>query len=168
MAIPKPFLSFLKDSAVKHEVIAHRRVFTAHDKAATLHVDEKVVAKTAVFQVGLKEHVLVLVPASRHIDKKKVKTAVNVWLRKQSKKPESKVDFATEQWMKKNLKGEVGSTPPFTDMLKLHAFVDNALLKQPKLYLNSGDYEHSFLVNQAAFQKVLGKEFMKGAFTAKK
>ncbi|MDO8557610.1 MAG: YbaK/EbsC family protein [bacterium] len=164
MAIPKPFSTFLDTNKIKYAVVEHRRVFTAHDKAATLHVEEKFVAKTAVFQVGSKEHVLVLVPASKHIDKKKVKTAVNVWLRKQSKKPESKVDFATEQWMKKKLKGEVGSTPPFPKMLKLHAFVDNALFKQPRLYLNSGDYEHSFLVNQANFKKILGVSFVKGAF----
>jgi len=164
MPIPKPLLSFLVKHTIKHEVIEHRRVFTAHDKAATLHVNPKMVVKTAVFQVGAKEHALVLVPAAKHINVKKVKTAVNVWLRKQSKRPEKKVDFTSEQWMKKNVPGDVGATPPIPDLYHIPAFVDNALFKQPKLYLNTGSYEHSFLVNQANFKKILGEEYVKGSF----
>ena len=168
MPIQKLFLKYLESQKVKYALVGHRRVFTAHDKAATLHVDPKLVVKTAVFQVGSKEHVLVLVPASKHIDKKKVKMAVNIWLRKQSRKPEKIVDFAKEAWMKKNMKGEVGATPPFPEMLGMHAFADNALFKSPKLYLNIGSYEESILVNQVNFKKVLGDMFTKGSFAKAK
>lgn len=165
MTIFKSVLSHLEKNNVRYEAVAHRKVFTAHDKAATLHVDPKMVVKTAVFSVGPREHMLVFVPAPKHIDKKKVKTAVNVWLRKQSKKPEKVVDFATEQWMKKNLLGDIGATPSLPGFLKLHAFVDNALFKQPKLYLNAGSYENSIMVNQANFIKALTDDgFTKGSF----
>ena len=164
MSIPKPILKHLDGEKVKYEIVAHRRVFTAYDKAATLHVEPKAVVKTAVFQIGAKEHAIVLVSAAKHIDVKKVKIAVNVWLRKQSKKPEKRVDFASEQWMKKNVPGDVGATTPIPALYRIPAFVDNALFKQPKLYLNAGSYEHSFLVSQANFKKILGEDFVKGGF----
>lgn len=164
MPIPKSFLGHLSKIGAKHETVPHRRVFTSHDKAATLHADPRTVVKTAVFQAG-KKHALVLVPASKHIDKQKVKTAMNVRLRRGGERPEKTVDFAKEAWMKKNLLGNVGATPPFPDFFHFPAFVDNALLKQPKLYLNSGDYERSFLVNQANFKKILGKDYTRGSFS---
>ncbi|MDP3963203.1 MAG: YbaK/EbsC family protein, partial [bacterium] len=168
MPISKSFLKFLEAKKAKYELVEHRRVFTAYDKAATLHVDPKTVVKTAVFQAGSKEHALVFVPASKHIDKKKVKTAINIWLRAQSKKPESKVDFATEQWMKKNMSGDVGATAALPEALGMYAFVDGALFKPAKLYLNIGSYEVSISVNQANFKKILGKSFVKGAFAKAK
>jgi len=162
--IPKTVLTFLNKNRIKHEVVEHRTVFTALDKAATLHVDPGRVVKTVVFLAGKKHPFLVSVPASKHIDKARVKTAVNVWLRKRSQKPEKVVDFATEPWMKKNLPGDIGPTPPYPEVLRIPMLADNSLFKLPKLYLNGGDYEHSLLVNQAAFKKILGENFVKGPF----
>jgi Ala-tRNA(Pro) deacylase len=166
MPISKTLVTFLEKQKIKYEAVEHKRVFTALDKSATLHTDPKEVVKTAVFQAG-KNHAFVLVPANRHIDKKKVKTAINVLLRKASQKPEKIVDFATELWMKKNLPGDVGAAPPLGAFFGYPVLVDNALFKQKKLYLNAGSYEHSFLVNQANFKKLLGEDFTKGSFAKK-
>jgi len=164
MTIPKPILKSLEEGKIKYQVVEHRKVFTAFDKAATLHVDPKHVVKTAVFQAGTKRHVLVLVPAHKHINIAKVKAAVNAWLKKRSERPEQKIGFATEQWMKKHLSWAVGLTPPFPGILEMPILADNSLLKLSKLYINSGSYEASFLLNQANFKKILGADLIKGSF----
>lgn len=165
--ISKKLLNFLEQNKAKYQVLEHRIVYTAHDKAATLKVDPKQVAKTVLVKLDTKDYALVLIPANKNLDKKKLLTLVNKSRQKENLKPFKKIDFVTEQWMKKNLKGtKIGATPPFGSLFKLPTFLDGSFIKQKRLIFNAGDYNVSIEMTPAQFMKI--EEAIKGSFSMAK
>lgn len=58
--------------------------------------------------------------------------------------------------MKKNLKGvKVGAIPAFGNLFKLPTFVEKSLLRNPKIILNSGDYNFSIKISSINFKKLI-------------
>ena len=184
MPIPKSILKFLDKNKIKYEIIKHRIVYTAYDKAATLGLKPQQVAKTVIINLDNKDHALALIPANKNLDKKKFLKIVNAWKAKQvaadshgririardrrTSARYSRADFAKEQWMKKVLRGiKLGATPPFGVLYKLPTFIDNALTNQPKLIVNAGDYQNSLKITPAALFK-LDKTVTKGSFSQAK
>ncbi len=194
MALQKSLQNFLAKNKIKYEVIEHRVVYTAHDKAATLHVKPNMVGKTMAIVFDKKNYMLGLIPANKNLDKKKLLKAVNIWLKKQKrgnsdgrifassevllhKKRISRVrpgrtseryshaDFAKEAWMKKTFKGiDVGATPPIGIFYNLPFFIDNSLTKQTKIIVNAGKYSLSFKISPANLLK-LNPGTIKGSFS---
>jgi len=66
------FIDFLEKAKVKYELIKHRKVFTAQDKAATLKVKPNIIGKTLVLKID-KRISVVLIPANKNLDKNKFK-----------------------------------------------------------------------------------------------
>lgn len=146
MPIPQKVLKFLEKNKIKHEPVKHRTVYTAYDKATTLGVPEKIVGKTLVMKLN-GGHASVLIPANKKLDKGKFKKTVNNWLKAQGKKNIKTIKFASEAWMKNNLKGiKVGATPPFGKLWNLPTFIDRGLIRNPKIIVNSGDYNWSIKI----------------------
>ncbi len=145
MPIAKKLEKFLKNNKVKYEPIEHRIVYTAYDKAATLSIPQKIVGKTLVLKIN-KGYALVLIPANKNLDKgkfKKVSTA-------------KKIDFVTENWVKKNLKGvKIGAVPPFGNLWRLPTFIDRSLINQSKVIVNSGDWKWSIKISPSIFKKTI-------------
>ncbi|XOB41873.1 MAG: aminoacyl-tRNA deacylase [Candidatus Nealsonbacteria bacterium] len=145
MAIPQKVIKFLEKAKVKYEPVKHKTVYTAHDKAATLRVPEKIVGKTLVMKFDRNVD-LVLIPANKNLDKVKFKKVAKA----------KNVDFVKEAWMKKNLKGvKVGAIPAFGNLFKLPTFVEKSLLRNPKIILNSGDYNFSIKISSINFKKLI-------------
>ncbi|MFH1537240.1 MAG: YbaK/EbsC family protein [Patescibacteria group bacterium] len=157
MAIPKKLLKFLDENKVKYEVVEHRKVYTAHDSAKTQKIDPKTVVKTLVMKLD-KDYALAMVPANKNLDKAKFKKLA---------KPAKKVDLAKEAWMKKNILGKVGATPPFGSLMKLPVYIDAPLLKNKELIVSSGEYTESIKIKTKDFEK-LEPDFIKGSFSQKK
>lgn len=168
MPIPKSIINFLDKNKIKYEILKHRKVFTALDKAATLRVKPPQVAKTIIVSLDGKGHALALIPANKNLDKKKLLALVNKQRQKAKLPAFKKIDFAKEQWMKKNLKGlDLGATPAFGILYKLPTFIDGTLASQPKLIINAGDYQASFKIAPSSLFK-LDKMIIKGNFAQKK
>jgi Ala-tRNA(Pro) deacylase len=158
MAIPKKIINFLEKEKVKHEIIEHRKVFTAYDKSATLKVPEKISVKTLAVKISppSKEVVLISIPANKNLDKDKLKKKINVQRKKEGKKLAKKIDFVTERWLKSNLKGvKPGAVPPFGNIWKLKSFIEKSLFKNPKIILNSGDNSFSIKMSPKSFEKAV-------------
>ncbi len=150
MPIPKKITNFLEKNKIKYELIKHRTVYTAYDKAATLRVSPKVVGKTLVMKTDScetgKNFVFVLISANKNLDKNKFKKIAKV----------KKVDFVKEIWMKKNLKGiKFGAVPPFGNLWRLPTLADGRLMKNPKIIINVGDYNWSIKITPANLKKVV-------------
>lgn len=165
MAISKKILRYLEDKKYKFNIIDHKTTFTAWDKAQTEKVDPKTVVKALVMRTD-KEYFLALIPGNKNLDKQKLLKVVNTQRKKQRLKNSKKIDFAKEAWMKKNLLGKVGATPPFRELLKMEIFVDSLLLKNKKIYVGSGEYTQSFLISVSEYMKK--EEISKGSFSKKK
>ncbi len=163
-------VKLLDKNQVKYEIIKHRTVYTAYDKAQTLRIPEKIVGKILVVNLGNrgvalrrpcgagKKFAFVLIPANKNLDKIKFQKISGA----------KKIAFAKEAWMKKNLKGiKVGAVPPFGNLWGVSTFVDRALLKQPKIIVNSGDHNFSIKLKPAALKKII-PDLVVGNFTQTK
>lgn len=171
MSIPKKIIKFLdkaktpkprrgrgpdsKSLGIKYEPIEHRTVFTAFDRAQTLKIPQKIVGKTLAIKID-RDYALVLIPANKNLDKGKLKKIINGWQKKINGKPVKNINFVTEVWMKKNLKGiRIGAIPPFGTLWKIPTFVDRSLMNQPKIIIAAGDYNYSIKINPINFKKIM-------------
>ena len=163
MAIAKKLIKFL--GKAKFKPIEHRIVYTAFDKSQTLKVPDKMVGKTLVIKMdpsplklrrASRDYAIVLIGANKILDKAKFKKVVNTWRKKIGEKPVKKIGFATEAWMKKNLKGvKVGAIPPFGDLWGLSTFVDKSFFKNKKIIISAGDYNFSIEISPTVCQKLI-------------
>lgn len=145
MALPQKIKKFLDEKKAKYEILEHKTVFTAFDKAQTLKVPEKIIGKTLVMKVNGKL-ALVLISASQNLDLKKFK----------KKTKYKKVDFVSEKLIKTKLKGvKVGAIPPFGILWNLPTFVDKNLMKNPKIIVNGGDYKFSLKISPTILKKLV-------------
>ena len=167
MPIPKRLIKFIDSAKIRYEIIQHRTVYTAFDKAKTLKVPEKIIGKTLVVKMD-RVFAIVLIPANKNLDKEKLKKVVNAKLKKEGKKLVKKIGLATESWMKKNLKGvKIGAIPPFGCLWKLPTFVDKNLMKNPKIIVSAGDYNYSFRISSAGLKKLV-PDLIAGSFSRAK
>ncbi len=162
--LPKTIQNFLNKNKIKYEAINHRTVYTALDKAATLRIKPARVGKTVVLVFDGKEHALALVPANKNLDKDKILAIANKIRQKAGLRNFKKADFAKEQWVKANIKGiKIGTTPPFGPLYDLSLFLDNSLIKQPKIIVNGGNYILSLKITPASLAKL--ENTIKGNFS---
>jgi len=168
MPIPKSLLGFLDKNKVKYEIVKHRVVYTALDKAATLKMKPQEVAKSVIVSLDAKDHMLALIPANKNLDKKKLLALINKQRQKAKLANYKKIDFAKEQWMKKVLKSiKVGAIPAFGTLYKLPTLIDNALAKPSKIIISAGDYQNSLKITPAVLSKI-DPTITKGSFSQAK
>lgn len=166
--ISKTILNFLDKNKIKYEIIEHRTVYTALDKAATLRMAPAIVGKTVIISLDNKNYALGLIPANKNLDKKRTLAVFSQLRRRTEKRRYGKIDFAAEKWMKKNIKNsKLGATPPLGAFFKLPFFIDNALVKQTKIIVNGGEYEFSLKLSPTALIK-LDPNTIKGNFSIAK
>ena len=131
-ALPAACLPDRQGRQVKYEILKHRTVYTAYDKAQTLKVPEKIVGKTLILKMDGKLTV-VLIPANKNLDlqkfKKLAKALPAACLPDRQGRQVKKIDFASERLIKNKFKGvKVGAIPPFGNLWGLRTFIDNFLI----------------------------------------
>ncbi|MDD4062675.1 MAG: YbaK/EbsC family protein [Candidatus Pacebacteria bacterium] len=163
MKTPKKIINFLDKAGVKYDVIEHRKVYTALDKSKTLRVKESMVGKTVVLSSG-SYRFLVLTSADSTINLDKLAKLLSKEIGKEVKK----ISFASEKWIKENIKGmKQGVTPPFGDIWGLPVFIENSFLKNAKIIINSGVHTESIKMTPAVFRKV-NNNLVGGVFSKKR
>lgn len=165
MAISSKITKYLEDKKYKYTTVEHKTVFTAWDKAQTEKVRPQQVVKSLVIKTD-NQHVLAVLPSNRNLDKQKLLKTINADRKKKGEKPYKKIDLAKEAWMKKNLAGKVGATPPFLGFIKMPLYIDSLLAKNKKIYVGSGEYTSSILVSTGQYMKI--EKPVKGNFSVKK
>jgi len=165
MAISKKITDYLSKKKCKYQIIEHKTTFTAWDTAQTEKVKPQEVSKVLVVKSD-NEYLLALIPSNRNLDKQKLLKVVNAQRKKNEEKPHKKIDLAKEAWMKKNLPGKVGATPPFGGLVKIGIYFDNLLAKNKKIYVGSGEYTVSVLLSAKEYFKM--EKPIKGSFSKAK
>lgn len=166
MAILKSLQNLLEKNKIKHEIIDHKKVYTAWDSAETQRIKPQEVVKTLVMKISSRKYVLALIPANKNLNKKKFLKEINKWLKKEGEKAVKSVEFAKEAWMKKNVKGKIGTTAPLGSLSKISTFIDRGLLRQKNLIINTGDYRKSIKLSTKKFLEL--EEMIKGSFSEAK
>ncbi|HOX30667.1 MAG TPA: YbaK/EbsC family protein [Candidatus Paceibacterota bacterium] len=155
--IPKKVDDFLKKSGVKFELIEHKTVYTANDKAATLKIKPAAVGKVLVMK-SEGEPVIALVAGDRNLDMEKIKRILKA----------KKVDFLPEPAIKEKFKGiDPGAIPPFAEIWGVKVLADKKLLSQPKIVFSAGRYEWSLRLTPAVFKKI-SPQLITGIFSKAK
>ena len=145
MAIPKKIIKFLEKNKIKYEIIKHKIVYTAFDKAQTLKVPEKIIGKTLILKID-GELAMVLISADRNLEINKLKKIVQ----------KKKVELASEKLIKNKIKGvKVGAIPPFGNLWAISTFFDRSLIDQPKIIINGGDYQWSIKIKSSDFKRLI-------------
>lgn len=165
MAIAKKLINYLVDNKYKYEIIPHRTTYTAWDTAQTEKVKPQEVAKSLVLKAG-SDYLLAVISSSRNLDKKKFLKTLNAERKRKGEKNIKKIELAKENWMKKNIFGKVGATPPFAGFLKKVVFMDKLILKNKKIYLGSGEYDAALRISASQYLKT--EKPAMGNFSAKK
>jgi prolyl-tRNA editing enzyme YbaK/EbsC (Cys-tRNA(Pro) deacylase) len=142
--LPKKVDDLLKKSGAKFELLSHKTVFTAYDKAATLKVKPSAVAKVLVLKLD-KDIAIAVISADRNLDVEKIRKAAKAKI----------VGFVKEKAVQEAFKGiDPGAIPPFRGLWGYKVFADKLLLKQPKIILSAGSYEWSVRMAPGAFKKI--------------
>jgi len=155
--IPRKIINFLEKSKVKYEIVKHKTVYTAFDKAQTLKVPEKIISKTLVLKMDGKL-AMALIPANKNLNKEKIKKLTKA----------KKVDLASEKLIKNRLKGvKVGAIPPFGNLWGFQIFADKSLTKEKEIILNGGDYNFSIKIKPKEIKKLV-PDLIEGNFSKAK
>lgn len=133
--LPAPLVNHFKKAKFNHQPIAHRKVFTAYDTAATTKTPLAQVAKNVVIKAGDKLHLLVL-PANHLVDFKAVAKQLGV--------AAGKVKIVTEQVIAKGLKLKKNTgLSSFGGVHKLPVLVEKELLRAKEVLFPAGTFTHS-------------------------
>lgn len=134
MSISPKITNKLKEGKIKHEVVPHKKVFTAYDVAATLKVKLEQVIKPLLIKVD-KEFQLALLPAHQNLDFKKIAKIFKVQLKK--------IQLPKEKVMTEKFKVKPGAISAFGSIHKLPVIVEKDLLKLKEAIFPSGSFTDS-------------------------
>jgi len=142
--IPKKVENFLEKAGAKYELIQHRTVYTAFDKAATLKIKTGAIAKVLVIKID-RELAMAVIGGDKNLDMDKLAKLAKA----------KKIDFAKEKIIAETFKGiDPGAIPPFAGLWQIRVFCDRKFLESPKIILSAGRYEASLIITPAAFKKI--------------
>ncbi len=135
MAIPKKVINFLEKHNIKHDILEHKKVYTAFDMAQTMGEKISDIAKTLALKVD-KKYALVIIPADRRLDIEKLKKGLEV----------KKISIVKEISIEKIFKVKTGKLLPFGTFHKVPVYVDNVLLKSKAIIISSGTHTESLRI----------------------
>lgn len=143
MMISKKLLKHLEKNGVKYAVVPHRTVYTAYDLAITLKRDLGSVVKTILISAD-KGYALVMLPANRRVDLKKIKKVLEA----------KQVGITKESAQKKVLAITNAAVTPFAVLYgEFQVIADRPLTRIKKLIVPSGTFEESLEMNWESILK---------------
>ncbi|MEA3398131.1 MAG: YbaK/EbsC family protein [Patescibacteria group bacterium] len=131
-------VKYLESAGVKHEILAHRTVYTAIDAASTMKKKLNEIAKSLLVKAD-KDYYLVLLPADYNLDFKRLGKCIGA----QTGKPVKTVKISGEKIMENLLKVKAGAMSGFGGLHKLPVVMDKNLAKIKKAIFSSGSFNHS-------------------------
>ena len=143
MSVSARLKLFLDERNVRYTLMTHSPAYTAQAAAATLHVPGKMMAKTVVARAG-EETLLAVLPASHHVNLKKLSEAVG--------KP---VRLATElEFSSLFADCELGAMPPFGQIYGLPVYADRSLTLDEEIVFNAGTHRDAIRMRFEEFVRI--------------
>lgn len=132
MPIAKKLKSYLDKNKIKHEILKHKKVFTAYDAAQTLREDLRKISKSLLVKAD-RGYYIVSLPANMNLDFGKLAKALKAKV----------VSLPKEKDMVKICKVKPGAIHAFGSLYKIPVLVDKALMKAKDAIFASGDFMES-------------------------
>lgn len=144
MSIPDTVVKYLQARAIAFEIVTHSPTATSQETAESAHIPGDRVAKGVVLEDG-EEYVLAVLPATHRIDTEALSDLLDRDLFLVGEEDVARVFRDCR----------VGAVPPLGAAYGLHTVVDEALTRQPDVYLEGGDHEHLIHIDHAAFLRLI-------------
>lgn len=140
----KKIQEHLKKTNLKHEIVPHKKVYTAYDASQTLKVHPKQIVKSLIVKVK-NNFALILLSADKNIDFKK--------LAKQFNAKEVDIKIPNEKVLMQKLGIKPGTAHVFGDIYKIPVIVERDLSKLKDAIFSSGDLTQSLKIKVGDFIK---------------
>ena len=138
MSVFEKILALLEKNNVLYKLTEHEPVRTSEEAARIRGAALKTGAKAMIVR-GKDDYYLLVLPADKHIDWKRVRAILHV----------SNLRFATEEEAETVAHVKMGSVPPFGNLLELPTYFDEGLFENDVVNFNPGSTTHSIAMRSA-------------------
>jgi len=146
MPILTKLREFLEQEKVPYSVHSHPEAYTALEIAALEHVKGRMLAKVVIVKNDGGELVMVVVPADRRVDFRKVAAVLGI----------EELRLAQESEFRKSFPAcDVGSMPPFGNLFGLPVLVDELLVENDEIVFNAGTHTLTAKLKFADFRRLV-------------
>ncbi len=143
MTISARLKHLLDENRIPYTLTPHTRAYTAQAATAVMHVSGNEVAKSVVLHAG-KELILAVLPASYHVDLKKLGMIVG-----------RDVTLAGEADFISHFPDcEPGAMPPFGRLYGMPVFVDSSLAADDEIVFDAGTHREAIRMHYADFERL--------------
>ncbi len=147
----------LDRNGIRYVLISHSRAYTAAAIAAITHIPGKELAKTVMVDID-GDLAMAVVPASRHVELKKLQTTLGA----------KHVSLVTEGEFKDRFPDcEVGAMPPFGILYGLPVYVDEVLTHDLEIAFNAGTHRELVKMAYRDFEQLQHPQVMRIATRSK-
>lgn len=137
MSVPDWVKEYLEKNRVRYEEHHHRATFTAQEVASQEHVSGHHVAKVVV-AVADEKNVLLVLPATHHVDFERGRTALGVKTLRMASEQEIARDFPD---------CEVGAIPPLRHWKGVEIWMDPSMDHYGEFLFQAGTHEDAILMD---------------------
>jgi len=135
MAISKKLENYLSKNNILHDIVTHRKVYTAFDLAQTTGKKLSDIAKTIAIKADTR-YALIIIPASHKLDLPSLKKRLGA----------KKVSIVKEVYLAKVLKVKPGSITPFSTFHNIPVYLDKSILKSRVILVSTGSHTDSLKI----------------------
>jgi Ala-tRNA(Pro) deacylase len=154
MSIPVTVSNYLAEHDVPYDVLTHPHTATSGESAQASHVPGTRLAKSVVLE-DERGYVMVVLPASRHVDLGELHRQLN-----------RDLGLATESELGTLFSDcEIGALPAIGPAYGMETLVDESIAEQPDIYFEAGDHEQLIHVSAEAFEALMGESVRHGHFS---
>ena len=140
----------LDNNNIRYVIVSHSTAYTAAAIAAITHTPGKEIAKAVMIVVD-GALAMVVVPGSKHIDLRALKTALGA----------GEVTLAHEhQFAHVFPDCEVGAMPPFGNLYNLPVYVDESLSEDAEIAFNAGSHRELLRMSYGDFAKLVNPQIV--------
>lgn len=145
MPILTKLREFLEQEKVAYSVHSHPEAYTALEIATLEHVKGRTLAKVVIVKTDADALVMVVLPADRRVDFRKVAAVLGTELR-----------LAQESEFRDCFPAcEVGAMPPFGNLFGLPVLVDELLAENDEIVFNAGTHTLTAKLRFADFRRLV-------------
>jgi len=146
MPILTKLREFLEQENVPYSVHSHPEAYTTLEIAALEHVKGRMLAKVVIVKTGAGDLAMVVLPADRRVDFRKVGAVLG----------SEEVRLAQESEFQDAFPAcDVGSMPPFGNLFGLPVLVDELLAENDEIVFNAGTHTLTAKLRFADFRRLV-------------
>jgi len=144
MAMAMSLKEYLDELGIHYEIVKHTPTSTSMETAAAAHVPGDKLVKSVLLKDD-KSYVMAVIPSTYHVQLSDLPSEFN-----------RRMELATEDEVFRIFNDcEAGAIPPIGHVYAMNMIVDNKLMNSDDLYIEAGDHENLFHINNQDFSDLM-------------